>query len=195
MASTLPELATVEFTAVADFEEWLATHHTDAPGVWVKLARTGSKSDALTFGQALQVTLCYGWFTGVRRTVDSEHYLQKCTPGELDRRWEWIECDTAEWLIEAGRMQPAGLAYVEAAKASDRWERAYAARGALPIPNLLRARMASFPEAKAFFESLDERDRNAIAFRLQGILDRETYMRRVNEITEMLRKGERPYQS
>ncbi len=193
MSNTTHDLPVVEFTTEADFEDWLEVHHAESDGAWVKIAKTGSGSDAISFDEALHVTLSYGWYGGVRRTVDSESFLQKFTPGSLDRVWSWIECDKSEWLIEQGRMQPAGMALVEAAKADDRWERAYSSRGELPVPDLLKARLASFPKAKELFESLDDRDRNALTYRLQGILDRETYMARVDQIVEMLKNGEKPY--
>lgn len=193
MSNPTQDLPIVAFTTESEFEDWLRAHHEESDGAWVTIAKTDSESDAISFEEALHVTLCFGWYGGVRRAVDTEHFLQKFTPGTLDRRWSWIECDKAEWLIEQGRMQPEGMAFVEAAKADTRWEDAYVARGELPVPDLLKARLASFPEAKRFFESLDERDRNALAYRLQGLLDRETYMARVDEIVGILKKGEKPY--
>ena len=171
----------------------MAEQHEDSSGVWVKIAKAGVDDETISFDEALHVALCYGWIDGLRRGAGRDHYLQKFTPAPLDLDWTWIECDKAEWLIEQGRMQPEGMALVEAARADGRWERAYAARGELRAPADFRARLASYPAARAFYDTLDERNRNAILNRLRVPAEREARQLLLNKLITMLLNKEKPY--
>lgn len=193
MSQTTHELPVVESRTEEDLERWMAEHHREAQGVWVKIAKAGVEDETITFDEAVHVGLCYGWIDGLRRGAGRDYYLQKLTPAPLDRDWNWVECDKAEWLIEQGRMQPEGMALVEAARADGRWERAYEARGDMRPPADLQARLASYPEAREFFNSLDERNRNAIVLRLKPPAEREARQMKLDQIVQMLLRHEKPY--
>lgn len=193
MSKTTPELPVAECATADELEKWVDARHRDADGAWVKVAKTGVDTDWIGFDEALNVALCFGWIDGVRRALDRDYYLQKFVPRQSDDSWSWIECDKAEWLIEQGRMRPEGVAQVEAAKADGRWEKAYEARGEVTIPTDLRARLASYPEAKAFFETLDERNCNAIVARLGPPMDPQARIQRLDRIITMLLNREIPY--
>lgn len=193
MSRTLPDLPVVECKDDTDFERWMAEHHREAEGVWVKIAKAGVDDETISFDEALHVALCYGWINELRRGAGRDHYLQKFTQAPLDLDWNWIECDKAEWLIEQGRMQPEGMALVEAARADGRWERAYEARGDMRPPSDLQARLASYPEAREFFNSLDERNRNAIVLHLKTPAEREARQMKLDQIVQMLLRHEKPY--
>jgi len=193
MSRTLPELPVVECKDDTDFERWMAEHHKGAQGVWVKIAKAGVDDETISFDEALHVALCYGWINELRRGAGRDHYLQKFIPAPPDLGWNWIECDKAEWLIEQGRMQPAGMVLVEAAKADGRWENAYEVRGELKAPADFQARLASYPEARAFYNTLDERNRNAILNRLRAPAEREARQLLLDQLITMLLNKEKPY--
>ncbi|CAN5655324.1 YdeI/OmpD-associated family protein [soil metagenome] len=193
MSKTTPELPVAECPTVDELENWVDAHHDAAEGAWVKVAKTGTDTDWIGFDEALNVALCFGWTNSVRRELDRDYYLQKFVPRQPEDYWTWIECDKSEWLIEQGRMRPEGIAQVEAAKADGRWERAYEARGEITVPTDLRARLASYPEAKAFFETLEDRNRNPIIARLGPPLDPQARTQRLDQIITTLLNREIPY--
>ncbi|RKH57667.1 YdeI/OmpD-associated family protein [Corallococcus llansteffanensis] len=184
------ELPIVPFASEKAWEQWLAKHHADSPGVWVKLAKFESGIPSVTYAQALDVALCYGWIDGQKGALDAEYWLQRFTPRGARSRWSKINCGKVEALIAAGRMKPAGLREVEAARADGRWEAAYAGQKTITVPeDLLRALDAN-PKAKAFFATLKGANRYAILFRLHDAKKPETRARRLEKFVAMLEAGE-----
>ena len=106
------------------WEAWLAANHSSATAVWIKMAKKASGIASVTNSEALDGALCYGWIDGIRRRFDDESYLQRYTPRRKRSNWSRINRRRAEQLIEAGRMQPAGLAEIERARADGRWDAA-----------------------------------------------------------------------
>ena len=120
----------------AEWEAWLADHHTLEAGVWLKVARKGSGLASVTNDEALDVALCYGWINGQRRPLDASWYLQKYTPRRAQSTWSKVNVDKAEALIAAGRMREPGLAEIAAAKADGRWDAAYDAPSTATVQEL-----------------------------------------------------------
>jgi len=157
------------------------------------MAKKDSGIASVTHAEALEVALCYGWIDGQRKSEDERHFLQRFTPRTARSTWSKINRDKALKLIEEGRMQPAGLAEVERARADGRWEAAYDAQSVATVPPDLQAALDANPKAAAFFAKLDSRNRYAVLFRTQGAKKPETRARRIGQFVEMLAKGEKIY--
>ena len=184
------ELPIVPFASEKAWETWLEKHHADSPGVWVKLAKLDSGIPSVTYAQALDVALCYGWIDGQKDALDAEYWLQRFTPRGARSKWSKINCGKVEALLAAGRMKPAGLRELEAARADGRWEAAYAGAKTITVPeDLLRALDAN-PKAKAFFATLKSANRYAILYRLHEAKKPETRARRLEKFVAMLEAGE-----
>lgn len=191
MSQTPTDLPVIAFATQDDFETWLAEHHESAAGVWIKVARKGSGIASIDHPQALDIALCYGWIDGTRRSFDEHYYLQRFTPRRPRSKWSKINREKVEPLIEEGCMQPAGMREIERAKADGRWDRAYDSPSNMTVPDDLQARLDEHPEAKAFFEGLDSRNRYAILYRIHDAKRPETRARRIEQFVEMLRNGEK----
>jgi uncharacterized protein YdeI (YjbR/CyaY-like superfamily) len=187
------ELPVIAFASEADFEAWLAVHYEEPAGLWIKIARKASGIESITYHEALDVALCYGWIDGLRRSHDESYFVQKFTPRRKRSKWSQINRDKALKLIEQGRMQPAGLREIEAAKADGRWDNAYPAQSNMTVPDDLQARLDEHPEARQFFESLDSRNRYAILYRILDAKRPETRARRIEQFVTMLKNGEKLY--
>lgn len=186
-------LATVRCKDPQCFTRWLAKHHASKDGVWLQIAKKDSGIASVTYAEALEAALCQGWIDGQRNSLDAQYFLQKFTPRRARSTWSKVNCAKAMALIESGDMQPAGLAEVERAKADGRWDAAYDAQSKMTVPDDLAALLAKSARAKAFFESLDSRNRFAILFRLQTAKKAETRERRLVFFFDMLKRGEKIY--
>lgn len=155
------------------------------------MAKKDSGITSVNHAEALEVALCYGWIDGQRKAEDSKYFLQRFTPRTPRSTWSKINRDKALKLIEEGRMQPAGLAEVDRARADGRWDAAYDAQSVATVPPDLQAALNAKPKAAAFFAKLDSRNRYAVLFRTQGAKKPETRARRIAQFVEMLAKGEK----
>ena len=183
----------VECTTAASWERWLNRHHAAAAGVWLRMAKKDSGIASVTHAEALEVALCYGWIDGQLKAEDDKHFLRRFTPRTARSIWSKINRDKALKLIDEGRMQPAGLAEVERARADGRWEAAYDAQSVAIVPPDLQAALDANRKAKDFFAKLDSRNRYAVLFRTQGAKKPETRALRIARFVEMLAKGEKLY--
>jgi len=184
---------TLAFKTQKAFETWLAKNHAKAPGVWLQLAKKASGVKSITYAEAVEAALCYGWIDGQSKSIDETAWLQKYTPRGRRSIWSKINIGKVEALIKAGRMQPAGLAAVEAAKQDGRWAAAYEPPSKAGVPPDLQAALDASPKAKAFFTTLNSTNRYAILFRTQTAKKPETRAKRIKQFVEMLEKGEKLY--
>jgi uncharacterized protein YdeI (YjbR/CyaY-like superfamily) len=184
-------LPTLLFESQQDWEAWLAEHHADPSGVWLKLAKKGAGITSLSYAEALEGALCYGWIDGQKASFDGECWLQKFTPRRAKSIWSQINREKASALIEAGRMQPAGLRQVELAKADGRWDAAYAPQSSRAIPEDFQRELDKNPAAQAFFETLNSQNRFAILFRIQNAKRAETRAERIQKFVTMLANNEK----
>jgi len=180
----------VLFPDRAAFRAWLSAHHASQAGLWLRIAKAASPLRSLTYAEALDLALCFGWIDGQKRGHDAESFLQKFTPRRKRSPWSKRNREHAERLIAAGEMHPAGLAAVAAAKADGRWDRAYDSAGTATVPEDLRAALDEHPQASAFFETLTGANRYAILYRIQTAVRPETRARRIAEFVAMLRRRE-----
>jgi uncharacterized protein YdeI (YjbR/CyaY-like superfamily) len=172
---------------------WLAAEHEQSDGVWVKIAKKAAGVDSVSYAEALEVALCYGWIDGQKRSFDGDHWLQRFTPRTARSKWSKINREKATELIDSGAMRPAGLREVERAKADGRWEAAYEAQSAATVPDDLRQALAAEPAALSFFATLDSRNRYAILHRVEDAKKPETRERRIEKYVAMLAAGEKIY--
>lgn len=186
-------LPTLLFERQQDWEAWLAEHHADPSGVWLKLAKKGASITSLSYAEALESALCYGWIDGQKAAFDSECWLQKFTPRRAKSIWSQINREKAIALIAAGRMQPAGLRQVDLAKADGRWDAAYAPQSSREIPEDLQRELDKNPAAQAFFNTLNSQNRYAILFRIQNAKRAETRAERIQKFVAMLANNEKIY--
>jgi uncharacterized protein YdeI (YjbR/CyaY-like superfamily) len=185
------ELPTLLFPAAADFETWLEKNHAAPDGIWLKIAKKGASEPSVTYGEALELGLCFGWIDSQKRGLDEEHFLQRFTPRRPRGRWSKINREKAEELIEAGKMRPAGMAEVEAAKGDGRWDGAYEGQRNAVVPDDLKRELAGNTGAREFFEALDSANRYAVIYRLNDAKKPETRERRLRKFVAMLERGEK----
>jgi uncharacterized protein YdeI (YjbR/CyaY-like superfamily) len=177
----------------AAWERWLAEHHESSPGIRLAIAKKGSATASVSYSDAVDVALCFGWIDGQKGRLDESHYLQHFTRRGPRSIWSEINRARAVRLVEAGRMTPAGQAEIDRAKADGRWDAAYAPQSTAEVPPDLAAALAGEPSALQFFEQLDGVNRYAILFRIGNVKRAETRARKIDEYVAMLLRGETLY--
>lgn len=183
----------MQFATQEDWSVWLAVNHASSAGIWLCLAKKASGAPSVTYAEALEVALCYGWIDGQKKSRDDLSWLQKFSPRGPRSIWSKINRTKAEQLIERGDMQPAGLAAVKQAKANGQWDAAYDSQSTASVPDDLQAALEQNPDALAFFATLNSRNRYAILHRIQTAKQPETRARRIAQFVEMLERGETLY--
>jgi uncharacterized protein YdeI (YjbR/CyaY-like superfamily) len=176
----------LSFPSRAAWEAWLEEHHASSAGVWLMLAKQGSGIVTVSYSEALDGALCFGWIDGRKGKLDDDHWLQRFTARKARSRWSRINRERAEALIGRGEMRPAGQREVERAKADGRWEAAYHGQRTAPVPDDLRRELANNPGAREFFAALDGANRYAILYRLHDAKRPETRARRLAKFVAML---------
>jgi len=184
-------MLTRSFASVAAFSAWLAKHHDKSEGVWLKLAKKASKTKSLSYAEAVEVALCWGWIDGQKQTAEEGFWLQKVTPRGRRSIWSELNRKKALALIDAGQMQPPGLAEVERAKSDGRWKAAYASAKGASVPPDLQAALAKNARARKFFETLEARNRYAILWRIGQAKKPETRAARIAKFIAMLANHEK----
>ena len=184
------ELAPTLFKSAKAFEAWLKKNHATSEGLWLKIAKRGSNEPSVTYPEAVEIALCWGWIDGQKKSLDDQHYLQRFTPRRARSVWSRINVNKVQALIDAGRMQAPGEAQVEAAKADGRWARAYDGARTSTVPEDLQAALEAEPAAKTFFASINASNRYAILWRIQTAARAETRARRIAQLVGMLARGE-----
>jgi uncharacterized protein YdeI (YjbR/CyaY-like superfamily) len=174
----------------AEWQRWLAANAGESDGIRLAIAKKGGDRTGVSYAEALDEALCFGWIDGQKWPLDEQHFLQGFGPRRARSIWSRINRGKAEALIALGRMHPAGLAEVERAKAAGRWDAAYAGSRTIEVPAELRAALDADPAATAFFETLTAQNRYAILFRLANVKKVETRTRKVAEYAAMLARGE-----
>jgi uncharacterized protein YdeI (YjbR/CyaY-like superfamily) len=192
--STSPgDIPVILFERPQDWADWLDQHHATSSGLWLQLAKKASGIPSITYHEALEIALCYGWIDGQKKSYDESTWLQKFTPRGPKSIWSKINREKAQKLIESGQMKPAGLKAVEAARQDGRWDAAYDSPRQAGVPDDFQAELDKNPEAKAFFDTLNRQNKYAIFHRIQTAKKAETRARRIQQFIEMLEKKEKLY--
>jgi len=181
------------FASRAEWAVWLERNHGAEDGVWVKFAKKASGIPTVTYDEALEVALCYGWIDGLVRRLDDDFYLQRFTPRRTRSKWSKRNRDRALALIERGEMRPAGLAEIERAQADGRWEAAYDSPSTITVPDDLQRALDERPGAAQAFAALGRQERYAALYRIHDAKRPETRARRIEEVVASLAgRGRRP---
>jgi len=181
----------IAFASQTKWKTWLAANHAASAGLWVKIAKKEAGIATVSYDEALIVALCYGWIDGQKKSFDAQHWLQRFTPRTATSRWSKINCAKALALIESGQMQPAGLKEVERARKDGRWDAAYEGQSVAQVPDDLQRALDERPAAKAFFATLDGRNRYAILYRIAAAKKPETRAQRIKTFVAMLAENEK----
>jgi uncharacterized protein YdeI (YjbR/CyaY-like superfamily) len=188
------ELSELIVRDAAAWHAWLEAHHADRSEAWLVLAKKGTtEPTTLSYGQALEEALCFGWIDGQMRRRDEATTWQRFTPRRARSTWSKRNVGHAERLTAEGRMHPAGLAEIERAKADGRWEAAYADAATIEVPSDLATALAADPRAQAAFQRLTSQNRYAVLYRVTTAKRPETRARRIEQFVAMLARGETPY--
>ena len=184
-------LKVLSFDTQQDWEVWLKVHHADTKGIWLKIAKKEARAPSVSYAEALEGALCYGWIDGQKAAFDDKYWLQKFTQRGAKSIWSKVNCGKAEALIAEGRMQPAGLRQVELAKSDGRWERAYESQSKITIPADFQSELDKNPKAKDFFSTLDSANRYAFLFRIHAAKKPETRSAKIQKFVEMLNQQQK----
>ena len=190
MTETRSGLSVLRFVNPGEFKTWLAKQPRDAAGLWIKFAKKTATRATLTKAEAIDVALCHGWIDGKIDKYDDMHWLIRFTPRKPRSKWSAINRKRALELVREGRMRPAGLAQIEAAKADGRWDSAYTPASSAEVPSDLHEALNKNPKAAAFFATLNSRNRFAVLYRIGAVKKAETRTRKIAQFVAMLERGE-----
>ncbi len=190
MKAELPELLLPDAAA---WRHWLEENHGSSPGVWLIQHKKGGTTTLLTYAQALDEALCFGWIDGQARSRDDDSYFQRFTPRGPRSIWSIRNRTYVDRLREEGRMRDAGERAVAAAQADGRWERAYAGPATAQVPSELQAAIEADPDALATFRTLSSQNRYALIFRLTQLKTEAARERNIQKFVRMLAAGETFY--
>jgi len=185
------ELPIAAFTNKKKWADWLAREHNKSAGVWLQIAKKDSGNPSVSYEEALEVALCYGWIDGQKKGFDDQYWLQKFTPRGPKSIWSKINTEKVERLIANGEMKSAGLKAIELAKQDGRWEAAYASQKNISVPEDFQTALDKNKKAKTFFASLNSVNRYAILFRIHNAKKPETRARKIQQFVEMLEREEK----
>lgn len=179
------------FAESVDWERWLEENHSGSAGLWIRIGKKGSRVRSVTYSEALEVALCYGWIDGQKRPDSKEAWLQRFLPRSANSIWSKINREKAKALIAGDRMKPAGFAAIDAARKDGRWKAAYDSARNAKVPEDFAVALKANRRAREFFGSLDGANRYAVLFRIQTVKKAETRERKIREFVQMLGRGER----
>jgi len=180
-----------EFRSASQWDEWLAKNYSKSSGTWIRFFKKASNVSSINISDALDVALCYGWITGQAKPYDEKSWLGRFVPRRPKSIWSKINTKRAETLIRQGRMKPAGLKQVRAAKRDGRWARAYSPPSTAKLPEDFIKALRKNKEAEAFFKTLNRANVYSIVFRLENAKNEESRRMRIRQMIRMFEKGEK----
>lgn len=186
------ELEVLHFESQTQWRAWLGENFAAAPGLWMRFAKKGSGISSVTYAEALDVALCFGWIDGQVNKLDDQFYLQRFTPRRPRSRWSLINVGHVERLTTSGEMQAPGLAEVERAKADGRWDAAYASPRNITVPEDLKSALEGVAGAAEFFATLKSSHRYSIIYSIEEAKRSETRTRRIEKFVDMCARNETP---
>ncbi len=186
-----PELPIIFFELPESWNHWLEKNHSKSSGIWLQFYKKASGKTSITYAQALDEALCYGWIDGQTKSLDAESYLQKFTPRRSKSIWSKRNIEHIARLEKEGRMRSAGIQQVQAAKSDGRWAQAYDSPANMTFPEDFLRELSKNKKALAFFEGLNKTNKYAIGWRLQTATKTETRLNRMKVILDMMAKGEK----
>jgi uncharacterized protein YdeI (YjbR/CyaY-like superfamily) len=185
------DIPVISFRSAKEWQSWLSKNAGASTGIWLKIFKKDTGEKTVTYAEALDEALCYGWIDGQKKSLDEQAWLQKFCPRRPKSIWSKMNITHVERLTQAGKMKPAGLEAVAAAKADGRWEAAYEAQSKMTVPDDFLKLLSKNKKALAFYNTLNKANLYAIAFRLQTAKKPETRQKRMEAILDMLSKSEK----
>jgi uncharacterized protein YdeI (YjbR/CyaY-like superfamily) len=179
------------FKSKQDWAAWLEKNHASSTGLWLRLAKKDSGLRSVTYQEALDVALCYGWIDGQKRPDSGQAWLQRFVSRSSQSIWSKINREKALALIASGEMKAAGMEAIENARKNGRWEAAYDSPSGATVPSDFQAALDANPRAAAFFETLDRANRYAVLWRIQTVKKAETRARKIAQFIAMLEREEK----
>jgi uncharacterized protein YdeI (YjbR/CyaY-like superfamily) len=194
MAQAAPKSTPIlSFRSSSEWLDWLRKNHAKSSGIWLKIAKKDTTAQSISYNEALEAALRYGWIDSQKKGYDELAWLQRFGPRGARSIWSKRNRDTAQKLIDSGRMKLPGLRAVERAKETGQWEAAYDSQRGVAVPEDLQKELDQHPQADKFFRELNSANRYAILHRIQTAKKPETRARRIHQYVEMLAKGEKIY--
>ena len=194
MAPVIPNPKKIRsFRTEAAFEKWLSANHARESELWLRIYKKDSGVPTVSYSQALDVALCWGWIDGLKKSFDARSFIQRFTPRRPKSIWSQINRDHIARLTAAGRMTPNGQRHVDAARADGRWDAAYAPIRTVTeagIPKDLRAAIGASPRARRTFRALNRQNLFALAFRTNNMKTPAGRARKIAALVAMLERGE-----
>jgi uncharacterized protein YdeI (YjbR/CyaY-like superfamily) len=172
---------------------WLEKNYNISTGIRLHIAKKQSGTVTVSYEEAVEGALCYGWIDSQKEAYDDKTWLQRFTPRGENSIWSKVNKDKAELLISTGRMMPSGMNAIDNAKRNGRWDKAYEPQSSATIPEDFEKELNKNLKAKAFFETLDRQNKYAIMFRINNVKKIETRMKKIQQYISMLEKGEKIY--
>lgn len=188
---TFKDLPVMHFESADEFAAWLEKNHAEPAGLLLKIAKKDTEASSVSYAEALDVALCYGWIDGQVQKYDQQYYIQKFTQRRAKSIWSKKNTEKAENLITAGKMKPSGMAAIELARADGRWDRAYHSSSTFKMPPDFQTALNASPEAKDFYETLNSANRYAIYFQIQTATKPETRRAKIDKLIKMLQEGKK----
>jgi uncharacterized protein YdeI (YjbR/CyaY-like superfamily) len=186
-----PEQPIMAFESATAFEQWLEEAHQEHQGIWLRIYKKGSKTPTITYAEAVEVGLCFGWIDGQKNKHDDESWVQKFTKRGQKSVWSKVNVGHIERLTKEGRMRPAGHKTVEEAKTDGRWDKAYSSSSTAEMPEDFLKALAKNKKAKAFYDTLNKTNTYAMYYRITSVKKAETRERKIREFVEMLEKEQK----
>lgn len=189
-AATAGEIPVLPFIDRKNWSTWLEQNHASSTGIWILFAKKNSGVASVTYAEALDIAIAYGWIDSQKKSHDEKMFLQKFTPRGKRSIWSVVNRTKALAMMESGEMKPAGLAEVERAKSDGRWDAAYEPQTRAQVPADLRKALDANPKAAKFFATLSSQNRYAILFRVHTARKTETRQKRIEQFVAMLARHE-----
>ena len=183
----------LKFRNQASLSEWFGKNSVTSQGFLLKIGKGPFKDQTISYAEALEIAICYGWIDSQKLPFDEHYWLQKFTPRKKDSIWSKVNREKAEKLLKEGKMKPPGIRAMDEAKSNGRWENAYEGQKNMTVPPGLKKELGKNKKAREFFENLNSVNRYAILFRIHSAKKEETRKARINKYMEMLRRGEKIY--
>jgi uncharacterized protein YdeI (YjbR/CyaY-like superfamily) len=184
-------LKIMTFVTPKDFGQWLKVNHASESELWVKIYKKNTGIQSVTWNDVVIEALCWGWIDGVKKSIDSQAYLQRITPRKKRSNWSKRNTEHAERLISESRMMESGFVHIRAAKEDGRWDNAYVV-SEMEVPEDFLVALESQPNVKEFYETLNKSSRYVIAYGLISAKKPETRLRRFTKFMNMLVYEEKP---
>jgi len=187
------DIPILSFETQSSLEDWLSSNAASSAGVWLQIAKKNSGIASVTYDEAVESALCYGWIDSHKKTYDEKTWIQKFTPRGAKSIWSKVNTEKAEALIAAGRMTEQGFIAIENAKQNGNWENAYEPQSVASLPEDFAKELEQNSKAKAFYDMLNGQNKYAILFRIKNAKKQETRTKRIQQFISMLERGEKIY--